>query len=52
MRHKRYHKLTDKQRAKVLQLVEQGIHIRYIAERFDITQTTVNDIVKGAKEKE
>lgn len=50
--HKRYHKLTDADGDKILLLAEQGVKRRYIAERFDITSTTVRNIINKSKRKE
>ena len=43
------YKVTEKQKVKILILLEQGVPQKYIAERFDITQTTVSVIKRNNK---
>ncbi len=45
----RGYKLTVEQKIKIVQLRQQGIARKYIAERFDISTTTVSHIVRQAK---
>lgn len=46
MGRKRYHLLTSAERDRVVQLSQQGVKIKYIAERLDICTKTVQDILK------
>ena len=47
MRRKRYRsKLTDAEKDKIIALAEQGIAQKYIAERFNVSKSTVYRVIK------
>ena len=49
---KRYHRLTEHEKCKILSLVEQGIAGKHIAERFDVHVSTISLLVcKRRREK-
>ena len=43
--------LTDKQRAKIFELRQQGIEPKYIAERFGMSRGHVNNVYSQEKKK-
>lgn len=52
MRKKMTHKLTDEQKQEIVTLVKDGFSPSDVAEKFEVSRTTVYNLVKKYKEAE
>ena len=52
MRKKMTHKLTDEQKQEIVELIKEGFSPPDVAEKFEVSRTTVYNLVKKYKERQ